>query len=108
MPLDTSRTEPHPEPVATHETRRRLEHARTTSLTQLHALTENTHTDEQLMSTQTSAIQQTLQDIDTAFARLEAGTYGTCRTCGTSIPEERLEILPYTSYCVTCRHHTST
>ncbi|MFD7295262.1 TraR/DksA family transcriptional regulator [Streptomyces sp. NPDC059897] len=108
MSLDSSRTEPRPERPAANETRRRLEHARTTSLTQLQALAADGHTDEQLMSTQKTAIEQTLQDIDAALARIKDGTYGTCQSCHTPVPEERLEILPYTRYCVTCRRRTTT
>ncbi|MGD6748540.1 TraR/DksA family transcriptional regulator [Streptomyces sp. BH105] len=107
MSLDASGTEPRTERPAAHETRRRLEHARTTSLTQLRALTADGHTDEQLVSAQKTAIEQTLQDIDAALARIKDGTYGTCQSCRTPVPEERLEILPYTRYCVTCRRRAT-
>ncbi|MFF3492862.1 TraR/DksA family transcriptional regulator [Streptomyces sp. NPDC002795] len=111
MSLDASRTPPRPElpeHPAAHETRSRLEHARLTSLTQLHTLTHDSHPDEQLLPAHKTAIEQTLQEIDAAFARIEDGTYGTCQNCHTPVPEERLEILPYTRYCVSCRRHTTT
>ena len=32
--------------------------------------------------------------------RIDAGTYGTCAGCGATIPEERLELRPFTATCV--------
>lgn len=37
-----------------------------------------------------------------ALERIAAGTYGTCERCGRSIPEARLEAIPYTTMCVDC------
>jgi DnaK suppressor protein len=42
-----------------------------------------------------------LARIDAALQRIERGGYGTCIACGRAIPEERLEIVPDTPYCVT-------
>jgi DnaK suppressor protein len=44
-----------------------------------------------------------LAEIDQALARIEAGTYGTCRTCGRPISEERLEAIPYATQCIDCK-----
>jgi RNA polymerase-binding protein DksA len=44
-----------------------------------------------------------LSEIDGALARIEAGTYGVCRTCGQSISEERLEAIPYATQCIDCK-----
>ncbi|HEV8249921.1 MAG TPA: TraR/DksA C4-type zinc finger protein [Gaiellaceae bacterium] len=41
-----------------------------------------------------------LRLIDEALARIEAGTYGTCRVCGRDIGEERLEARPWTDLCI--------
>jgi RNA polymerase-binding transcription factor DksA len=41
-----------------------------------------------------------LRQIDDAFDRLKRGTYGRCIDCGQPIPDERLELLPDTPYCV--------
>lgn len=41
--------------------------------------------------------------IDEALARLEAGTYGTCASCGKEIPPARLEFRPASIYCVDCK-----
>ena len=43
-----------------------------------------------------------LRRIDAALARIEAGSYGTCQSCGDTIAEARLEFLPDTPYCTTC------
>jgi RNA polymerase-binding transcription factor DksA len=42
-----------------------------------------------------------LAEVERALDRLDAGTYGTCRSCGASIPDERLEAVPATSLCLT-------
>ena len=38
--------------------------------------------------------------IDEAVARVDRGEYGRCIVCGREIPEERLELVPETPYCV--------
>src|SRR5215218_3491505 len=47
-------------------------------------------------------LQVTLNEIDAALARIDAGTYGTCVHCGAAIPEERLELRPFAVGCVAC------
>ncbi|MFD4584831.1 TraR/DksA family transcriptional regulator [Streptomyces sp. NPDC058423] len=107
MPLDTPRTEPQPERLTDHEARQRLEHARNTRLTQLRAIGETAQTHEDhLMSSQKDALRRALTEIDEAFARIDGGTYGTCLACSTTIPAERLEILPYTRHCVACQRRS--
>ena len=44
----------------------------------------------------------TIDEIDAALARIDAGTYGSCVHCGASIPEERLELRPFAGGCVSC------
>ena len=51
----------------------------------------------------TSLSRQALADIAHALRRMAEGTYGTCERCGSTIPPERLEILPHTRFCVSCR-----
>ncbi|GLZ51067.1 TraR/DksA C4-type zinc finger protein [Actinomycetospora sp. NBRC 106378] len=41
-----------------------------------------------------------LAEVDAAFARLDAGTYGICEVCGRPIPGERLEARPAARRCV--------
>jgi DnaK suppressor protein len=45
---------------------------------------------------------ESLDDIEHALSRLDAGTYGTCEVCGQAIPFERLEAIPHASTCVAC------
>ncbi len=47
--------------------------------------------------------QQHLAAIDDAIARLDAGTYGTCTSCGKPIAPERLEALPSAALCIDCQ-----
>src|SRR3954470_826107 len=44
----------------------------------------------------------TIGEIDAALARIDAGTYGRCVSCGAEIPEERLELRPFAGRCVSC------
>lgn len=46
---------------------------------------------------------RTIQDIDAALARIDAGTYGRCVSCGIDIPGERLEFRPFAAACVACQ-----
>ena len=41
--------------------------------------------------------------IQSALARIDAGTFGTCVSCGLSIPEERLRARPETDVCIECK-----
>jgi DnaK suppressor protein len=45
---------------------------------------------------------RTVEEIDAALGRIEAGTYGSCDHCGAAIPEERLELRPFAGRCVRC------
>jgi RNA polymerase-binding transcription factor DksA len=47
-------------------------------------------------------LQATLDEIDAALARLDAGTYGSCLHCGADIPVERLQMRPFAGACVRC------
>jgi DnaK suppressor protein len=38
-----------------------------------------------------------------AIARIEAGTYGTCESCGEPIGKARLQAFPRATLCVTCK-----
>ena len=44
-----------------------------------------------------------LEQVDAALARLDAGTFGTCIRCGRAIAAERLEALPWAAHCIDCR-----
>lgn len=46
------------------------------------------------------SIEGELADVEHALRRLDAGTYGSCEACGRPIPDERLEALPATRFCL--------
>jgi DnaK suppressor protein len=47
--------------------------------------------------------ERVLGEIDAALKRIEEGTYGICTNCGSQIPEERLEALPWATLCIGCQ-----
>ena len=55
----------------------------------------------QLKLKQTDA--KILQAIEEALFRLEKGTYGVCRDCGEAIAPARLNAIPWTRVCITCK-----
>ncbi|MDP1570459.1 MAG: TraR/DksA family transcriptional regulator [Vicinamibacterales bacterium] len=55
----------------------------------------------QLRLKQTDA--KILQAIDEALTRIEKGSYGLCRDCGEPIAEARLNAIPWTRVCITCK-----
>jgi DnaK suppressor protein len=55
-----------------------------------------------VLSARGEMLQRTLEDIRAALARLDAGTYGRCVTCGGAIPAARLELRPFAGTCVPC------
>jgi DnaK suppressor protein len=50
--------------------------------------------------------EQVLLEIDTALARIDDGTYGTCVSCGNEIPLARLEANPWATLCIECKRRT--
>ena len=48
------------------------------------------------------ASEQELVMINRALKRIESGEYFSCSMCGEEIPSSRLELLPFSSYCVNC------
>ena len=59
----------------------------------------------QLKLKQTDA--KILQAIEEALYRIEKGTYGVCRDCGEPIAPARLEAIPWTRVCITCKERQS-
>ena len=45
----------------------------------------------------------TVVEIDRALQKIEDGNYGICENCGETIPDARLEALPYAALCVNCK-----
>jgi RNA polymerase-binding transcription factor DksA len=46
--------------------------------------------------------QGTLELVNEALARLDAGKFGLCVECGDPIPKPRLQAIPYTRHCIRC------
>ena len=44
-----------------------------------------------------------LQAIEEALKRLEKGAFGICRDCGEPIADARLNAIPWTRVCITCK-----
>ena len=47
-------------------------------------------------------LSETLQDIEDALAKFDAGTYGECESCHQRIPEARLEAMAAARLCIDC------
>ena len=60
----------------------------------------------QLKIKQTDA--KILQAIEEALWRMEQGTYGICRDCGELIATARLNAIPWTRVCITCKEKQHT
>ena len=43
-----------------------------------------------------------LVEVEHALAKMDAGTYGRCETCGEEIPPARLEAMPAARHCINC------
>jgi len=54
-----------------------------------------------------AALSHTIEEIDAALERIDAGTYGRCVLCGSAVPLERLEVRPFAATCVSCRQESS-
>lgn len=48
------------------------------------------------------ASEEEVLKINDALQRIEAGDYFYCRSCGQEIPVSRLELLPFSTTCVSC------
>ena len=49
-----------------------------------------------------SKLQETLDEVEAALAKLAGGTYGTCEQCGQEIAPARLEAKPAARLCMNC------
>jgi DnaK suppressor protein len=59
----------------------------------------------QLKLKQTDA--KILQAIEEALGRIESGSYGVCRDCGQQVAPARLEAIPWTRVCISCKEKQS-
>jgi len=44
-----------------------------------------------------------LRLVEEALAKIDEGAYGVCERCEEAIPVKRLDLLPFTRYCVQCQ-----
>jgi DnaK suppressor protein len=51
-------------------------------------------------------VQDELQQIDEALARIDSLSFGVCEDCGGTIPQVRLEALPTARFCIDCQSRT--
>src|SRR3954471_19533937 len=63
--------------------------------------TGNNEVHIQLKLKQTDA--KILQAIEEALVRMDKGTYGICRDCGEPIAPARLNAIPWTRVCISCK-----
>ena len=54
------------------------------------------------------SLKKQLDDVDTALAHIEAGTYGTCDNCGKEIGADRMTFRPASVLCVDCKSKVAT
>ncbi|MEI2698520.1 MAG: TraR/DksA C4-type zinc finger protein [Microthrixaceae bacterium] len=67
------------------------------------------HAEQLELSSRVAAVADaSLREVDAALARLESGDYGTCTSCGDPIAPDRLEALPSTAFCLSCRSAAGT
>jgi len=50
--------------------------------------------------------ENTLEQIESALERIEAGAYGVCTDCGKKIKKSRLNAIPYAPCCIECASQT--
>jgi len=67
------------------------------------ALTETiVSTPDPVAVSRSASLLRTIEEIDAALARIDAGTYGRCVHCGVATAGERLEFRPFAARCVSC------
>lgn len=46
---------------------------------------------------------QRIRDIEVALEKIENGEYGICASCGEQISPRRMEVRPFSRYCIECK-----
>ncbi len=78
------------------------DHSKTTSMPTHMAELGSESFDQELTLSLLGSERDALDQVEAALARIEAGVYGRCETCGRKIPKSRLEAIPYAAQCVAC------
>ncbi len=65
-------------------------------------MSSNSYNQEVLMNL-SNAQRRAAADIDAALERIDGGVYGLCARCEEEIPARRMEVRPFSRYCVECK-----
>ncbi len=65
-------------------------------------VSSNAYSREMLLNL-SEAHHRQMQDIDAALARLDSGEYGICANCEEEISPRRMEVRPFSRYCIDCK-----
>lgn len=57
---------------------------------------------EEVLTSLDNSLNDELTQIEHALARIEAGEYGKCESCGEKISIKRLEAVPHANHCIKC------
>ena len=78
------------------------DHAKTVSIPTDREELGTDNADQDLTLTLLDSDEGILDQIEAALQRIENGGFGRCQDCGESIPESRLDAIPYAANCVRC------
>ncbi len=98
---------PHADPTASRRWRRleRERRFRTAQLAQLESQIAADPRHDAVKGALRIAARAALNDTEAALARFADGSYGRCVTCGQSIPDSRLDVLPMAALCMPCHYN---
>ncbi len=65
-------------------------------------MSANSYSQDVLMSLSQTQLGR-VRDIDAALERIEQGAYGICIACEEEIAPRRLEVRPFSRYCIDCK-----
>ncbi|MFO7767007.1 MAG: TraR/DksA C4-type zinc finger protein [Pelovirga sp.] len=65
-------------------------------------MSANSYSQDVLMSLSQTQLSR-IRDVDAALERLAQGVYGICVACEEEIAQRRLEVRPFSRYCVDCK-----
>ena len=65
-------------------------------------LSSNTYSRDVLLNLSENQ-RQKIRDIDAALERVDSGEYGICLRCEEEISPRRMEVRPFSRYCVECK-----
>ncbi|OHB30403.1 MAG: hypothetical protein A2X84_08080 [Desulfuromonadaceae bacterium GWC2_58_13] len=65
-------------------------------------MSANTYSRDVLLNL-SEAQRQKIRDIDAALDRLAQGVYGVCIRCEEEIDQRRMEVRPFSRYCIECK-----